>query len=74
MAWEKKLGAPIKFSHLPGGSTVIGVGRMVTSTDGYTTSITTISMLYLALNLEPETCNLQLFLFQFVLIWQPRDL
>jgi tripartite-type tricarboxylate transporter receptor subunit TctC len=52
MAWEKKLGVPIKFSHIPGGSTVIGVGRMVTATDGYTTSITTISMLDLALRLQ----------------------
>jgi tripartite-type tricarboxylate transporter receptor subunit TctC len=52
MAWEKKLGVPIKFSHLPGGSTTIGVGRMVNTTDGYTTSITTISMLYLALEIQ----------------------
>jgi len=52
MAWEKKLGVPIKFSHLPGGSTVIGVGKMLTTTDGYTTSITTISMLYLALEIQ----------------------
>jgi len=52
MAWEKKLGVPIKFSHLPGGSTTIGVGRMLTTADGYTTSITTISMLYLALEIQ----------------------
>ena len=52
VAWEKKLGVPIKFSHLPGGSTTIGVGRMLTTTDGYTTSITTISMLYLALEIQ----------------------
>ena len=59
MAWEKKLGVPIKFTHLPGGSTVIGVGRMVNSPDGYTTSITTISMLDLALRIQkaPFTWN-----------------
>lgn len=52
MAWEKKLGVPIKFTHLPGGSTVIGVGKMVATPDGYTTSITTISMLWLALEIQ----------------------
>lgn len=50
--WEKKLGVPIKFSYLPGASTLIGIGKMLTMADGYATSITTISMLYLAIALQ----------------------
>ena len=50
--WEKNLGVPIKFSYLPGGSTLIGMAKMLTITDGYGTCITTISMLYLAIEIQ----------------------
>jgi len=52
MVWEKNLGVPIKFSYLPGGSTLIGFSKMLTITDGYATSITSISMLYLAIEIQ----------------------
>ncbi|MBW2148620.1 MAG: hypothetical protein JRG73_06840 [Deltaproteobacteria bacterium] len=74
MAWEKNLGVPIKFSYLPGGSTLIGFNKMLTITDGYATSITSISMLYLAMEIQKPKFGWKDLAFVGTLIVDPNQI
>jgi tripartite-type tricarboxylate transporter receptor subunit TctC len=74
IVWEKKLGVPIQFSYLPGGSTLIGLNKMLTMTDGYTTSITSISMLYLAIEIQKPKFGWEDLAFLGTLLIDPNQI